>query len=83
MRAESVPCAMVTVAPRITADDDVCHGQPVIKGTRVPVSVVVGQLSAGAGVDLVATEYDITRDDVLAALAYAASVLSSEQVRAL
>jgi uncharacterized protein (DUF433 family) len=48
----------------------------------VPVDVVVGQMAAGLGVEEVATEYGIAREDVLAALGYAARVLSSEQVRA-
>ncbi|MCL2447828.1 MAG: DUF433 domain-containing protein [Polyangiaceae bacterium] len=48
----------------------------------MPVEVVVGQMGAGLTVEQVASEYGITREDVLAALAYAAQVLSMEQVRA-
>ena len=74
--------AVVVLAPRIVADPAIRSGRPVIEGSRVPVDVVVGQMAAGLAADEVATEYGITREDVLAALGYAAHVLSSEQVRA-
>jgi len=74
--------AVTVLAPRIVADSSVRSGNPVIEGSRVPVEVVVGQMAAGLNVDQVATEYGITREDVLAALGYAAHVLSTEQVRA-
>ncbi|MSU37393.1 MAG: DUF433 domain-containing protein [Pedosphaera sp.] len=34
-----------TAPERITIDPRVCHGKPVIRGTRVPVSVVTGSLA--------------------------------------
>jgi len=74
--------AATELAPGIVVDSSVRLGRPVIWGTRVPVEVVVGQLAAGLSPDQVAEEYGITRDDVLAALAYAAKVLAAEQVRA-
>ena|ERR1700677_3890455 len=77
------PMAVVVLAPRVVADPAIRSGRPVIEGSRVPVDIVVGQMAAGLGADEVATEYGITREDVLAALGYAARVLSSEQVRAI
>jgi uncharacterized protein (DUF433 family) len=74
--------ATTELAPRIVVDPEIRTGRPVIRGTRVPVDVVVGQMAAGLTADEVADEYGITRDDVLAALAYAANVLAAEQVRA-
>lgn len=73
---------MVDLAPRISADPAVCHGKPVIKGTRVLVSVLVGQVGAGVQVDEIAREYRVQKDDVLAAVAYAATLLEGETVRA-
>jgi uncharacterized protein (DUF433 family) len=73
---------MVEVAPRIVVDEKVRFGRPVIAGTRVPVDVVVGKLAAGMSVDEVADEYGIEAEDVRAALRYAATVIESEQVRA-
>jgi uncharacterized protein (DUF433 family) len=72
---------MVEIAPRITADPQFRFGRPVIAGTRVPVDALVGHVAAGDDIDAVAKEYGVTNDDVLAALAYAARVLSEEQVR--
>jgi len=54
----------------------------VIEGTRVPVELILGQLAAGMTVEAVAGEYGVTREDVLATLAYAARVVASEDVRA-
>ena len=73
---------MKEIAPRIVVDEKVRFGRPVIKGTRVPVETVVSKLAGGMTVEEVAEEYDLTRDDVLAALTYAARTVSEEQVRA-
>jgi len=74
--------AVTVLAPRIVADPSIRAGRPVIEGSRVPVDVVVGQMAAGLSVEQVADEYALTREDVLAALGYAAHVLSTDQVRA-
>ena len=59
------------------------HGKPRIRGTRVNVQVILGMLSAGDTVDELLGEYDeLTRDDVLAALEYATSVVGSAKVQA-
>ena len=73
---------MTEIAPRIVVDENVRFGKPVIKGTRVPVDVVVGKLAGGMSIDEVLDEYGIIREDVLAALAYAARAVADEQVRA-
>ena len=73
---------MTEIAPRIVVDEAIRFGKPVIKGTRVPVDVVVGKVAAGMNVDEVAQEYGLTRDDVLAALSYAARAVAEEQIRA-
>ncbi len=71
------------LAPRISAATDVCHGQPVVAGTRVLVSVVVRDVGLGIALDEVAAQYDITREDVQACVAYAASIVAGEQYRAM
>jgi uncharacterized protein (DUF433 family) len=71
------------IAPRIVVDESIRFGRPVIQGTRVPVDLVVGKLAGGMSVEEVAEEYALDREDVLAALAYAARALSEEQIRAL
>ena len=69
------------LAPRIVADPSVRFGRPVIEGTRVPVDLVLAKLGSGMTPDELAQEYDLTIDDIRAALAYAASVLANEEVR--
>jgi uncharacterized protein (DUF433 family) len=70
------------IAPRITVDKNVRFGRPVIKGTRVPIAVVLEELAAGMPVDEIVQEYSITREDVLAVLQYAAKVVGEEEIHA-
>lgn len=64
----------------ITVDPHVCHGKACIKGTRVPVSVVLDNLAAGLSAEELTQSYpSLTTDDVRATLAYAAE-LASERV---
>lgn len=72
-----------TYQRRITANPDVRHGRPVIKGTRVPVEVVLGSLAGGMGVEGLCEEYDIERADVYAALEYARASIAGEEIRSL
>jgi uncharacterized protein (DUF433 family) len=71
------------IAPRIVVDDAVCHGRPVISGTRVPVEIVLGALAAGETIESVCGSYALEREDVLAALSYAAQTVAETEVRAL
>jgi uncharacterized protein (DUF433 family) len=53
----------------------------VIKGTRVPVAVVLDEMAAGTAMKDITREYGITPDDVRAVFRYAAEVLSAEEVK--
>jgi len=68
---------------RIDMDPAVCHGKPVIRGTRVPVSIVLGSLAAGMTHDEVQREYDLTEEDIRAALAFANALVQEESFHAL
>lgn len=73
---------MVTAAQfndRIAIDPAVCHGRPVIKGTRVPVHVLVGAVGGGDSIEQVAADYGVAEADVRAAIGYAGSVLDEER----
>lgn len=65
-----------TMAPllsRIAIDAAVCHGKPCIRGLRYPVEMLLDLLSSGMTNDDILADYeDLERDDLLAALAYAA-----------
>lgn len=68
----------MTPDDRILIDPAICHGKPVIRGTRVPVSIVVGSLAGGMGFDEVGREYDLTLEDIQAALAFANALVNEE-----
>lgn len=53
---------------RIEVAPDRCHGQPVIRGTRVPVRTILGAVAAGDPIEQVAADYAIAVDDVRAAI---------------
>ena len=74
--------AMTEIAPRIVVDEAVHFGKPVIKGTRVPVETIVGKLAGGMTQEQVAEDFGIAKEDVLAALAYAAKSVAGERIRA-
>jgi uncharacterized protein (DUF433 family) len=57
---------------RVTRDPAVLGGKPVIRGMRIPVSLIVGFIESGDTIDEVLDAYPaLTREDVEAALAYA------------
>jgi uncharacterized protein (DUF433 family) len=60
---------------RIQVDALVSHGQACIKGTRIPVSVVLDNLAAGQTYDEILASYpSLTQVDIQAAIAYAAEI---------
>ncbi|OGD84946.1 hypothetical protein A2165_02025 [Candidatus Curtissbacteria bacterium RBG_13_40_7] len=71
---------MTKIAPGITVNTKVRFGKPVIVGTRVPVDMVVGKIAGGMTVDKIMIEYGLTRGQVLAALRYAADLVSQEEI---
>jgi uncharacterized protein (DUF433 family) len=65
----------------ISIDPEIRHGKPVIKGTRVPVDIILGSLAGGMGLKEIAKEYGIGREDVLAAIEYAAKIVAKEEIK--
>ncbi|QFY90645.1 DUF433 domain-containing protein [Magnetovirga frankeli] len=58
---------------RITIDPAICHGKPCIRGLRYPVENILEWLAGGMSVDEILSDYeDLEREDILAALSYAA-----------
>jgi uncharacterized protein (DUF433 family) len=67
------------VFDRITFDPHIMGGRACIRGMRIPVSVVVGQLAHGATTEEVLREYpDLEQEDVVQALAYMAWLAHEE-----
>ncbi|TMB67539.1 MAG: DUF433 domain-containing protein [Chloroflexi bacterium] len=71
------------IAPRITADPRIKGGKPVIEGTRIPVDFILGQLGGAMTIGQVTDEYDLRREDIYAALRYAAHLVSAEESNAI
>jgi uncharacterized protein (DUF433 family) len=58
---------------RITINDEQCGGRPCIRGMRIRVTDVLDLLSAGASFEEILQDYpDLEREDILAAIEYAA-----------
>jgi uncharacterized protein (DUF433 family) len=68
---------------RIEVDPDICSGKPVIRGTRIMVRNILGMVAGGEGVDAILDAYpELTRDDVVAALEYAADTIDKAKLTA-
>lgn len=66
---------------RIVADPGICAGRPVIRGTRIMVRNILGMIAGGYSIERVLECYpELTREDLQAALEYAARVIDEEQV---
>ena len=64
---------MKPMIDRITSDPEICHGKPCIRGLRYPVESVLEWLAGGMTIEEILADYaDLERDDILAALVYAA-----------
>jgi uncharacterized protein (DUF433 family) len=66
---------------RIVVDPEIHHGEPCIKGTRIPARMLVGSLADGLTIEQILAEYpQLQSEDIFAALAYAAEVLHQESL---
>lgn len=64
---------------RIVVDPDILVGKPVIKGTRVPVYLIVELVAAGLTTKQIIKEYpQLKEEDIKAALLYASKLVESE-----
>ena len=63
----------MSASNRITLDPTICHGKPCIRGLRYPVENLLELLAGGMSVEQILADYeDLEREDILAALSYAA-----------
>ncbi len=66
---------------RITADASICHGKPVVRGLRYPIQMLLELMASGMSVEEVVEDYpDLERDDLLAALEFAALTAGGQAV---
>ncbi len=64
----------------VAIDERVRFGKPVIKGTRITVDEILGALAGGMTFEEIEKEYGVKKDGILAALKYAAEIVSEERV---
>ena len=64
---------------RITSDPQVCGGEPCVKGTRIPVRIILSHIAAGEDNAVILKQFPhITQEDIIACLEYA-SYLATEK----
>jgi len=69
---------------RIELDPKVCNGKPVIRGTRIPVSVILEQVAEGVSWDQLLADYpEIEKEDIQAALIYARESIDNAEIKEL
>jgi uncharacterized protein (DUF433 family) len=72
---------MTSLLDRITIDPDICHGKPCIRGLRYPVEVLLELLSSDMSMEEILADYeDLEREDLLAALEFAARLSQIKRV---
>jgi len=64
---------------RVIIDPEIQHGKPVIRGTRVPITRIVGGLAGGMTKEQIIREYEVTEEDIWAALHYATELIEAEE----
>ena len=70
----------MTAKDRIEINSAIMLGKPVIRGTRIPVELILRKLGGGAGAqDLLDAYPNLTEDDIRAAMIYAADALAHEE----
>ena len=62
----------IEIFPGIISDPEILGGEAVIKGTRIPVALILGHLAADMSTEEIEYEYDLSIENVRAALGYAA-----------
>ena len=69
---------------RIELDPKVCNGRPVIRGTRIPVTVILEQIGEGVSWEDLLTDYpELTREDIRAAVQFARLSVEQAEVEAI
>ncbi|MBN2284801.1 MAG: DUF433 domain-containing protein [Tissierellales bacterium] len=68
---------------RIIVDKNIRHGKPIIKGTRVPVDIILGSIAGGMSYEEICDEYEIKNDDIRAAIEYATKIIANEEIHML
>lgn len=68
------------ISSGIVINPKIKFGKPIIKGTRIPVDLILGKLAGGMEIEAVKKEYGLTQKQILAAIKYAAQIISQEEI---
>jgi uncharacterized protein (DUF433 family) len=70
----------MSLLDRIVIDPEICHGKPSIRGLRYPVETILELLSSGMTTEEILADYeDLEREDILAALEFAAKLSQTKR----
>jgi len=70
---------VIEINERIIIDPEIQHGKPVIRGTRIPVTRIIGGLAGGMTADEIIKEYGVSHEDIRAALMYAEELVDKDE----
>ena len=74
---------MMIPMDRIEFNPKVCNGKPIIKGTRIPISVILEQIADGETWETLLNDYpELKKEDIQAALLYARASVDHTEIRA-
>lgn len=73
------PVEETLMLDRITVDPKICHGQACVKGTRVPVFVVLEALASGMAIERIIEDYPPLVEEDIRACVYYASIITREE----
>jgi uncharacterized protein (DUF433 family) len=62
----------------IQIDPAICHGKPLIRDNRVPVSIILGSLAVGMSMAAIEEEYGVATADIQAALLFTNDLIAQE-----
>jgi uncharacterized protein (DUF433 family) len=71
---------MKEIAPGIISDPEILGGRPTLKGHRIAISQLIGQLAGGMSVQDIRDDYELTDEEIQAILRYAASVVKEKDL---
>ncbi len=70
---------VIEINERIIIDPEIQHGKPVIRGTRIPVTRIIGGLAGGMTANEIIKEYGVSQEDIRAALIYAEELVDKDE----
>jgi len=70
----------IELLKRIEINTGILCGKPVIKGTRISVELILEKLASGYNFNEIVYDYDITEEDIKAAVTYAYELVANEEI---